>query len=94
MKKRMSAYRSHINWHDLRIDPCDLPEDHEEILVTTENTDCVRRVRTDIYLKQLDGRLHYAWVEKVMDPETNKVEETMIWEKVVAWAYLPGPYIV
>lgn len=83
-----------VRWHDIRIDLNDLPEENEEILVTTENTECERRVRTDVYLKQLDGRLHYVWCIKCFDPETNKVEETMLWEKVIAWAYLPGPYVV
>ena len=86
--------RSYINWHDVRLNPGDLPEDSDEILVTTEDVNCVRRVRTDVYLKQLKGRLHYVWCQKCIDPETGKIEETMLWEKVIAWAYLPLPYIV
>lgn len=82
-----------VGWHDLRWDPEDLPEEGESILVTQETVDGVRRVASNVYLKNLDDD-SYCWCTRIWDPYTHQTEETMLWETVVAWAYYPPPYIV
>ena len=82
-----------IEWHDLRIAPYDLPEDHEQVLTTTENYEGTRRIRTDIFLKSTDD-YHYFWCAYEINPITGLYEEDVSWEEVVAWAYLPTPYMI
>lgn len=84
------VYRTIIGWHDLRIDPDDTPDEDENVLVTIENHEGTRRVVANVYFKKLwNGQ--YAWTTLTRDIQTGKMEETMVWEKVLAWAYYPNP---
>lgn len=86
----MAYLTTDIQWHDLRVDPDDLPENEEQILVTVELLDGRRVTWLDVYLKDVgDGT--YFWVTKAMN-EFDKIEETQLWYPVVAWAYPPPPF--
>lgn len=87
------VYRTIIGWHDVRIDPDDIPEEGENVLVTIENHEGTRRVVANVYLKNLRND-QYAWVTLTRDIQTGRMEETMVWEKVLAWAYYPNPHPV
>lgn len=81
---------STVEWHSLTLDPYDLPDAYEQILTTTENINGERRIRTDIYLKYTnDG---FCWCTYSTSPGLGIVSEEMVWEPVIAWAYLPEPY--
>lgn len=89
----MPLYSTKVQWHDLRIDPEDIPEDQEEVLVTKESFDGARRVAANVYLKTLENG-DYCWCTLVKDNTTGRMEETMVWEEVVAWAYYPSPHVI
>ena len=54
------VYRDIIEWHDVRQDPDDVPEEGENVLVTIENYEGARRVVANVYLKNLSNE-QYAW---------------------------------
>lgn len=88
----MATYRSRIDWHDLRIAPDDIPEEDEEVLITKENYEGARKVVAGARVRELTNGT-YAWYIYIRDYETHKMEEAMIWDEVVAWAYYPDPHI-
>ena len=92
----MGYIRVNERWHDLNIDPEDLPDDFEEVLVTTEDFNGNRRVLSGIYLKPRYNNakelIDYCWCIKTPNEKTRVVEETMFWYPVIAWAYYPDPY--
>ena len=88
----MATYRSRIDWHDLRISPDDIPEEDEEVLVTKENFEGTRKVVAGVYVRELSNGT-YSWYTYIRDPETSRMEEAMVWDEVVAWAYYPDPHI-
>ena len=92
----MGYIRVNERWHDLRIDPDDLPDDLEEVLATIENFSGTRRVLSGVYLKPRfndAGELEdYCWCIRAPNERTRIVEETMLWYPVIAWAYYPDPY--
>ena len=90
----MAIFKETIEWHDLRIAPDDIPEEDEDVLVTVENYEGARRVVANVYLKNLENDT-YAWYTKAqIVPGRGFLEEVMVWEEVVAWAYYPAPHIV
>ncbi len=95
----MAVYKSYIEWHDLRIAPDDIPEEGEEVLVTKENYEGTRRVVANVYLKWLQNGA-YCWCTMAPDDDYSSedrieiVEETMVWDEVIAWAYYPKPHVV
>ena len=92
-KQAMAIYRTRVEWHDLRIAPDDLPEEGEEVLVTTENIEGARRVQANVYLKTgKDDR--YFWCTLVRDLKSGRMEEAAVWYEVIAWAYYPDPHIL
>lgn len=85
----------HIQWHDLRMAPYDLPEQYEQVLTTSESVLEIRRVHTDVYFHYTDqDEYHYGWFLKMRNPNNGLVEEETFWEEIVAWAYLPEPYAI
>ena len=88
-----NAKKPCIEWHDLILAPHDLPEENEEILVTTENFDGERRVRSDVRYKELTNG-NPSWWMYVIDTKSFRLEKTFLWERVIAWAYLPDPYSI
>ena len=87
----MALLTTPIEWHDLRIDPDDLPGAEEPILVTIE--DVIKEDRyvwLDVYLKETEDDTVIFCTKAVN--EYGQIEETMVWNKVVAWAYPPPPY--
>ena len=89
----MPLYPAKVQWHDLRIDPEDIPDDGEDVLVTKECLDGTRRVVANVYLKTLEND-DYCWCTLVRNNTTGQMEETMVWEEIVAWAYYPAPHVV
>lgn len=89
----MAIYKSRIEWHDLRIAPDDIPEEGEDVLVTKENYEGTRKVVANVYLKILENDT-YAWCTLTRDVQTGQMEETMVWDEVIAWAYYPKPHCV
>jgi hypothetical protein len=89
----MATYRSRIDWHDLRIAPDDIPEEGENVLVTKENFEGDRKVVANIYLKWMKNDT-YCWCTLTRDSQTGRMEETMVWEEIIAWAYYPDPHVV
>lgn len=87
------VYRDIIEWHDVRQDPDDVPEEGENVLVTIENYEGARRVVANVYLKNLSNE-QYAWETLTRDIQTGQMEATMVWEEVIAWAYYPNPHAV
>lgn len=88
----MTIITTRVEWHDIRIDPEDYPEEGEEVLVAVELLDGTRKTRANVYLKELsNGR--YCWCERVYDKHTKQFEEAMVWYEVIAWAYYPEPYM-
>ena len=79
-----------VEWHDLRVDPDDLPSEGEPILVTVE-TFTGRATWMDVeYSEESLGKpIFYT---RVINPETNIVEKQAVWYPVIAWAYAPDPY--
>ena len=77
-------------WHDLRVDPDDLPGEEEPILVTVELLSGNRVTWLDVYLKYGTDDQYY-WVTKAVN-EYGKIEETVVWYPVIAWAYPPAPF--
>lgn len=77
-------------WHVLSIDPDDLPAEGEPILITIENVNGERRVWIDAYLKRLDTD-DFCFCTTCVN-EFGQPEETMVWYKVLAWAYPPDPF--
>lgn len=93
----MAYLTTDIEWHDVRIDPEDLPAEEEPILVTIELLDGRRVTWLDVYLRYASGPKElddlentYFWVTRGIN-EFNKIEETQVWYPVVAWAYPPAP---
>lgn len=83
----MALLRAYTEWHNIQIAPNDIPEEDEPVLVTTENFEGTRRVLGNVFLKQLENDT-YCWCTYVRN------DETMLWEKVIAWTYYPNPYVV
>lgn len=81
--------KTDVEWHDLRIDPEDLPGEDEPIIVTVE-TFLNRQTWLDVFMKEetVGEPIFYT---KVMG-EYGKIEDQAVWYPVVAWAYPPAPY--
>ena len=77
---------SRIEWHDIRIDPDDLPEEDEEVLVTIENQEGDRRVLSGAYPVLMEND-RICWCTK------DGTENVALWYEVIAWAYYPDPYL-
>ena len=85
----MALLTTDVQWHDLRIDPDDLPGEGESILVTVE-TFMDREVWLDVFTKEESaGELNFY--TKVRN-EYGIIEDQAVWYPVVAWAYPPPPY--
>ena len=83
-----------VEWHDLRIDPEDLPENGEPILITIETLDGSRVVWLDAFLQDDPSGDGFSFVTETIDPDSKIVEKTVVWYPVIAWAYPPEPYFV
>lgn len=86
----MALYATDVNWHSLQIDPEDLPEEGEPIIVTVESF-LGRNVWLDAFIKN-DEFGNPAFYTKVVGNDGIAVEDQEIWYKVVAWAYPPEPF--
>ncbi len=88
----MGLYTGEIEWHDLRIDPDDLPGEEEPIITTLECANGEdRKVWLDAYLKY-DDNGDPIFCTKTPSVHTNFLEESAIWYPVIAWAYPPSPF--
>ena len=76
-------------WHDLRIDPDDLPGEDEPILVTVE-TFMGRQTWLDVCMKE-ETAGEPIFYTKVMG-EFGKIEDQAVWYPIIAWAYPPPPF--
>ena len=86
-----------VKWHDITLDPTDLPAPDEPIIVTIEiPQDGTRKVWLDVFLKENDNYTAYFCTRhfNAVDGNYGVMEDTAIWYKVVAWAYPPNPYPV
>ena len=75
-----------VEWHDLRIDPDDLPGNGEPVLVTLEGLDVIsqgkdRMVWLDVILQEDSSGDGYQWVTKDDQNLTCQV-----YYPVIAWA--------
>ena len=86
----MAYLTTKMEWHDVRVDPEDLPGEEEPIVVTVELLNGERVTWLDVYLKYNANGV-YFWVTKALN-EYGKLEETQVWYPVVAWAYPPPPF--
>lgn len=89
----MSLITTKVEWHDLRIDDCDLPGEEEPVLITVEALDGQRLVWHDAYFKFTECGDDIIWCTMALN-EFGRPEETAVWYPVIAWAYLPEPYDV
>ena len=89
----MSLIATTVEWHDLAIDPSDLPGEEEPVFVTVENPLGERVVWNDAYMKFSDDGENVLWVCTYKN-EFGFMEEAAVWYSVVAWAYMPEPYYV
>lgn len=89
----MSLIATKTEWHDLRIDPDDLPGEEEPVLVTLELIDGDRTVWSNAFYRYNCIKEDNTWYTYAMN-EAEVIEETPIWYEVIAWAYLPEPYYV
>lgn len=90
----MALYKTEVEWHDLRIDPDDLPGNGEPILVTLDGLDVSnygrdRLVWNDVTLMDDESGDGYQWVTK---DDHNAF--CPVYYPVIAWAYLPEPYSI
>jgi hypothetical protein len=83
-------FTTETEWHDIRIDPLDLPSEDEPILITIETFSGDRKVWMDAYLKSEDED-NYWFCTKAVN-EFGYPEETVVWYPVIAWAYPPDPF--
>lgn len=91
--EKMALYRTELEWHDLKIDPDDLPDEEDPILVTVEMPhDGTRSVWIDAFLKNYNDSDRYLFCVHHYEPLTGKMEYVPVWYKVVAWAYPPEPF--
>ena len=86
----MALLRTTTEWHDIRIDPDDLPDEGDPILVTIEQFDGTRKVWLDAFLEESEDGDHWFVTEAING--YGRPEKTVIWYPVVAWAYPPDPY--
>ena len=84
----MALYATDVEWHSLQIDPDDLPEEDEPIMVTVESF-MGRNVWLDAFVKP-DEFGNMAFFTKLVDDDGAK--DQLIWYPVVAWAYPPAPF--
>ena len=86
----MALYATDVEWHSLHIDPDDLPEEDEPIIVTVE-TFMQRQVWLDAFVKN-DEFGNPEFFTKVVGDNGISIEDQPVWFKVVAWAYPPAPF--
>ena len=79
-------YKSEVEWHDIQVDPDDLPSADEGVLVTIELMDGQRKVWGDVFYDE-DSETWCSYEEN----EYGKFEKVQVWYKVLGWAYLPEP---
>lgn len=87
-------HKGEIEWHDLRIDPDDLPGNGEPVIVTLDKLSVMeygneRAVWLDVTLQDDESGGGYQWVVK---DNTNRI--TAVYYPVIAWAYPPEPYMI
>lgn len=85
----MALLKTDVEWHDLRIDPDDLPQEGEPILVTVE-TFLDRKTWLDVFMKEETAGEPIFYTKAYN--EFGKIEDTALWYPVIAWAYPPEPY--
>ena len=86
----MALYATDVEWHSLQIDPTDVPEPDEPIMVTVESF-MGRNVWLDAFVKP-DQFGNMEFYTKVVGDDGWSIEDQKIWYKVVAWAYPPAPF--
>ncbi len=86
----MALLTTQAEWHDIRIDPEDLPGEEEPIMVTVEYLDGRRGVWMNVYMRE-DGEGNPWFCTEAID-EFGLLQRTVIWYPVIAWAYPPLPY--
>lgn len=79
---------STVEWHDLTLDPDDLPSADEGVFVTVETLDGSRKVWGDVFYDEE----HECWCTFCQN-EYGNFDRVMVWYKVVGWAYHPEPMI-
>ena len=83
-----------IEWHDLRIDPDDLPGNGEPVIVTLEGLDVMqyekdRMVWLDVTLQEDESGDGHQWITR--DAQNLPCP---VYYPVIAWAYPPEPYTI
>ena len=86
----MALYRTDVEWHDLRIDPEDLPSEEDTIIVTVE-TFIGRQTWLDVFMREETAGEPIFYTTSY-NAATRVMEECAVWYPVVAWAYPPPPY--
>lgn len=87
----MALYATDVEWHSLQIDPDDLPEEDDPVIVTVESILGSRQVWLDAFIKE-DELGNPAFFTKIHGEDGHSIEDQKIWYKVVAWAYPPAPF--
>jgi hypothetical protein len=85
---------SEIEWHDIRVDPDDLPGNGDPIIVTLESVDGSRLVWLDVVLQDDPSGDGYQFVTQQFDAYSGIFEKTPVWYPVIAWAYPPEAYSI
>jgi hypothetical protein len=78
--------KSEVEWHDLRMDPEDLPSAEEGVFVTIETLDGEKRVWGDVFYND-DAECWCTFCQN----DLGYFERTMVWYPVIGWAYNPSP---
>lgn len=87
----MALISTEAEWHDISVDPYDLPGEKESVLVTIETLDGERKVWPETYYKNSETGDDILWCTMAVN-DYGIPEETMVWYPVVAWAYYPEAY--
>lgn len=81
--------RSFVEWHDLAIDPEDLPSEEEPIMVTVETPMGRRTWFDNVFMKEETVGEPIFYIRAL--GHSGILEEEAIWYPVLAWAYPPDP---
>lgn len=86
----MVIFTTDVTWHNLLVDPEDLPEEGEPFIVTVETFTGQRQTWLDVHLKYADEGKPIFYTYAVND--YGVPEESVVWYPVIAWAYPPDPF--
>lgn len=88
----MALTKTAIEWHDIRVDPDDIPSPEDPVMITVEHLDGSRAVWLDAYISETDDG--YQFVTQQFDSYSGVFGQCVVWYPVIAWAYPPDPYYI